>query len=582
MDVFSVLLLCGGLAFFLFGMNTMSDGLEKLAGSKLEVILRKLTSNPFKSMMLGIGVTAVIQSSSAVTVMLVGLVNSGIIALSQSIGVIMGANIGTTVTAWLLSLAGIDSSAVWMKLLKPENFSLALALIGVIFLMIAKKPKLKDIGLILIGFAVLMYGMKLMSTAVEPLKESDSFTSIMTAFQNPFLGVLAGALITAVIQSSSASVGILQAVALTGTISYGAAIPIIMGQNIGTCITAIISSFGVNRSAKRVSVVHLSFNLIGTAVVMALFYGGNAIFGFDFLNDSISPMGIAVAHSIFNIFTTILLIPFTKQLEKLAYRVIKDTDKKSVFTFLDERLLTTPPIAVAQCSTKLSEMSHLAKDTMLNAMSMIGSYNKDAAEQIVSDENVLDEYEDKLGEFLVKLSAKNLTPRESCMISQQLHAIGDFERIGDHAVNLMEVSEELHTKGLAFSEMAMKDIRVLMDALTEILTITDNAFSSADIAEAKKVEPLEQLIDDLTAQIRNKHIDRLIEGSCTIEMGFILSDLLTNCERVSDHCSNIAIMMIDSELSGGIHKHRDLLISAENSADFDALYNEYSQKFNLA
>jgi len=580
MDVFSVLMLLGGLAFFLFGMNTMSGGLEKLAGSKLEGILKKLTSNPVKSLFLGIGVTAVIQSSSAVTVMLVGLVNSGIIALSQSIGVIMGANIGTTVTAWLLSLAGIESSNLWIKMLKPENFSLALAMIGIILIMLSKKNKHKDIGMIFVGFAVLMYGMKMMSEAVDPLKESPVFTGLMTAFKSPFLGILAGAVITAVIQSSSASVGILQAIALTGGLSFGAAIPIIMGQNIGTCITAVISGIGVNRSAKRVSVVHLCFNLIGTTVCLILFYGANAIFGFSFLDDAISPLYIAIIHSIFNIFTTCILLPTTKGLEKIANFVIRDKQDARAFSFLDERLLTTPSIAAAQCTQKVAEMAGIAREAMNDAMDLLaGKFNASDAEKVVDAENTLDLYEDKLGSYLVKLSSRELSAHESEQVSKNLHTIGDLERIGDHAANLVQSAEELYQKGLSFSEMAMDDLVVLMNAVREIMGMMEKAYAENDAVLAQKVEPLEQVIDELAASVKNRHIDRLIEGNCTIEMGFILSDLLTNCERVSDHCSNIAIAVIETNRHVfGAHEYLDKL----NGPEFDAMYREYAKKYQLA
>ncbi len=581
MDIFSVFTLCGGLAFFLYGMSVMSSGLEKVAGGKMESLLKKMTSNPIKSLALGLGITTVIQSSSAVTVMLVGLVNSGIMTLHQSVGVIMGSNIGTTVTAWLLSLVGIESDVFWVKLLKPSSFSPLLALAGIILLMSAKKDRHKSIGHILIGFSVLMFGMDVMSGAVKPLAEMPEFTSVLTAFSNPILGVLVGALFTAVIQSSSASVGILQALSLTGTITGGMALPIIMGQNIGTCVTALLSSIGVNRNAKRVSVVHISFNLIGTLACMALVYGVNALFALPFLDTVITPVGIASVHSIFNLFTTVLLLPFTAKLEKIANLVIKDTQKQVAYTFIDPRILSAPGMAIAQCSEKTVEMARLAQGTILAALSLFQKYDPEISRQVLADEDRLDYYEDQLGTTLVKLASKSLSKEDSESISKQLHCIGDFERIGDHAVNLYKTAREIQDKHISFSPEARRELRVLTSALTEILELTTRAYVENSLALAGQVEPLEQVIDQLTLEIKSGHIQRLQQGHCTIEMGFILSDLLTNIERVSDHCSNIAVALIETEQNAyQTHEYLNSLKRSGNES-FEQAFSAYREKYRL-
>ena len=565
MDIFSVFTLLGGLAFFLFGMNVMSSGLEQLAGGKLEQILRRATSNRFKSLLLGVGITAVIQSSSAVTVMLVGLVNSGIMQLGQSVGVIMGSNIGTTVTAWLISLTGIEGDSFWIRMLKPSSFAPLLALLGIGLIMMSKSNKKKSIGSILLGFAVLMNGMDLMSGAVEPLKDSPAFAKVFTLFSNPFLGVLVGALITAIIQSSSASVGILQSLTATGAITFGNAIPIIMGQNIGTCITALISSVGVNRNAKRVSIVHISFNLIGTAIWLTLFYVVHLIVNFSFIDQPINSAWIAIIHSIFNILTTLLLIPFTKLLEKLAYMVICEKGKKAEETsFLDERLLSTPSIAVSECNRKTLEMSHAAFDTLKESFALLDDYSTARCEAVQVGEDRLDQYEDKLGSYLVKISAKEISDEDSLHVSRMLHTIGNFERLGDHAVNLMGVAKEMHEKQISFSDEANREIAVLRRAIDEILIRTAEAYERNDSQLAARVEPLEQVIDHLIADIKSRHIARLKNGYCTIELGFVLSDLLTNCERISDHCSNIAVAIIESE-QGSFDTHEYLTAVKEGS-----------------
>ncbi len=549
MDIFSLFSLCGGLAFFLFGMNVMSKSLEKMAGGKLERLLKRMTSNRFKALLLGTGITVAIQSSSAVTVMLVGLVNSGVMELGQTIGVIMGSNIGTTTTAWILSLTGIKSDNVFLNLLKPKNFSPLLALIGIILIMASKKQKRRDIGRILMGFAILMYGMDIMSTAVEPLSEVPAFINAFTAFSNPLLGVLVGLSFTAVIQSSSASVGILQALALTGAVSYGAAIPIIMGQNIGTCVTALISSIGVNRSAKRVAVVHISFNIIGTVVCMILFYGANAIFQFPFLDTPIGVAGIALCHSVFNLFTTALLLPFAPRLEKLACTLVKSDSKTASFAFLDPRLMRTPSVAISECSTMTRKMAALAHESLCLSIEQLSGYSEKREETLLQNEDKLDLYEDKLGNYLVEISRHNISSSDSREAAKLLHSIGDFERIGDHALNIQESARELSDKELHFSDAGQAEISVLLQALDEILDKAFTSFEKNNESMAMEVEPLEETIDRLIEEMRLRHIERLQNGKCTIQMGFILNDLLTNIERVSDHCSNIAVCVIEAEHS---------------------------------
>ena len=545
MDIFSVFTLCGGLAFFLYGMTTMSKSLEKMAGGKLERLLKRMTSNPFKSLLLGAGITIAIQSSSAMTVMLVGLVNSGVMELGQPIGVIMGSNIGTTLTAWILSLTGIESESVFVNLLKPENFSPVIALIGIILIMGSKKQKRRDIGRIMVGFAILMYGMELMKDSVSPLADMPEFSSLLTAFNNPLLGVLVGAVFTGVIQSSAASVGILQALALTGSITYGMAIPIIMGQNIGTCVTALLSAIGVNRNAKRVAVIHISFNVIGTAVCLVLFYGGNAIFHFTFMNQAVGAVGIAFCHTVFNVLTTLMLLPFSRQLEKLARRMIRTEDKAEQFAFLDPLLLRTPSVAISECTAMTNRMGELAHRNILLAIQQFSDYSEEREAEITQNEDKLDIYEDRLGNYLVQISQHGVSMDDIHTVSRLLHAIGDFERVGDHALNLQESSQELHEKELRFSDDAKAELDVLISALEEIMDEAFGSFASGDLARARSVEPLEETIDQLIEEIRMRHIHRLQTGDCTIQLGFILSDLLTNLERVSDHCSNIAISVIE-------------------------------------
>ena len=546
MDIFSVFTLCGGLAFFLFGMNTMSKSLEKMAGGKLERTLKRMTSSRLSSLLLGAGITIAIQSSSAVTVMLVGLVNSGVMQLGQTIGVIMGSNIGTTLTAWILSLSGIESGNVWVEMLKPEHFSPIVALVGILLIMVSKKQKRRDIGRILMGFSILMYGMELMSGAVSPLADMPEFSSILTAFRNPLLGVLVGAVFTGVIQSSAASVGILQALAMTGSITYGMAIPIIMGQNIGTCVTAILSSIGVNRNAKRVAAIHISFNIIGTVVCLLLFYGVGSVIPFGFLDDRAGAVSIALCHTIFNLFTTVILLPFSSKLEKLACILVRTDSQHEEFAFLDPLLLRTPGAAINECTAKVGEMSRLTRRNFLLALEQLKAYSADREAEILANEDKLDIYEDRLGDYLVQVSRHGLSGDNSRQVSRLLHCIGDFERIGDHALNVQESAQELHDKQLIFSDSAKRELEVLLGALRDIMEIAFTCFADNDPDKATHVEPLEETIDRLIEEIRLRHTERLQSGVCTIQLGFILNDLLTNLERTSDHCSNIAVCVIET------------------------------------
>lgn len=580
MTIFNVFTLFGGLAFFLFGMNIMSEGLEKMSGSKLEKTLKQMTSNPLKALLLGAGITVAVQSSSAVTVMLVGLVNSGIMTLGQSIGVIMGSNIGTTLTAWLLSLAGIESDNFFVSLLNPSDFSPILAFIGIVITMFSKSTKKKNLGEILIGFSILMTGMDFMSGAVSPLSESPKFTEVLTYFKNPILSVAVGAIFTGIIQSSAASVGILQALSLTGEITYTMAIPIIMGQNIGTCVTAVISCIGVNKNAKRVAAVHFYFNLLGTLVCLILFYGLNYFLKFSFVNEAISPVSIAFCHSVFNIFTTVILLPFSKQLEKLAKMTIRD-NSETRYSFIDERLLLSPSFAVSECVSMTVKMSEIAKSTILSSMDIIKSYSDKKCDEIRANEDRLDKYEDKLGTYLIKLSGKELSDSDSRKISMLLHTIGNFERLGDHAVNLLNVAKEIDEKEIIFSSEATEELKIAEDALKEIIDLTIEAFQSNDAKLAAKVEPLEQVIDVILAEMKSRHIERLKSGNCTIELGFVLSDILSNYERISDHCSNIAVSVIEiNQSSFDTHEYLNEIKKA-NDPDFIKQYSIYQQKYLL-
>ena len=562
MDIFGVLTGIGGLALFLYGMNVMGDSLAKLSGGKMESILERLTSTKIKAILLGALVTAVIQSSSATTVMVVGFVNSGIMQLGQAVGIIMGANVGTTVTSWLLSMVGISGSNIFIQLLKPSSFSPILAAIGIILTMTAKdNDKKKDIGTILLGFAILMFGMETMSGAVAPLADNERFTGMLTMFSNPILGMIAGALLTAVIQSSSASVGILQALCLSGAIGYGTAIPIIMGQNIGTCVTAILSSVGANKNARRASMIHLYFNLIGTLIFMVAFYGINSFVHFTFLNEQASAVGIAVIHSLFNIGCAIVMFPFANGLMKLATLTVKDTagDKDQVskegalpseFLSLDERFLGKPAFAMELCRSAAYTMAAETQDCILLALNLLRNYKKEDAEEVVRKEQLIDSYEDALGTYLVKLSGKDLSKTDSQTLSILLHCTSDLERISDHAVNILNSIMEMREKKQEFSKKAMKELEVLISAVATIVEMTVEVFVTKETEGARKVEPLEEVIDGLNVALRQNHIRRLRNGKCTIELGILLEDLITDFERVSDHCSNIAVCMIQVREDG--------------------------------
>jgi len=578
MDIFSLFTLCGGLAFFLYGMTTMSKSLEKMAGGRLERLLKRMTESPVKGLLLGAGITIAIQSSSAVTVMLVGLVNSGVMELGQTIGVLMGSNIGTTLTAWILSLTGIESESVLLNMLKPENFSPLFALAGILLIMGSKRQRRRDIGRILIGFAILMSGMEMMKNSVSPLAEMPGFADLLTAFNNPLLGVLVGAVFTGVIQSSAASVGILQALALTGSVTYGMAIPIIMGQNIGTCVTALISSIGVSRGAKRVSVIHVAFNVTGALAGLIVFYGGDLVFHFAFLDTAVGAVGIALCHTIFNVATTALLLPFSRQLEKLARTAVKETDKTQQVAFLDPLLLRTPGAAVSECAALTNEMGDLARQSLIRSLGQLSRYDGELEAELLENEDKLDTYEDRLSGYLVRISQHGLSMEDIHTVSRMLHVIGDFERIGDHALNIQESARELHEKGLSFSGAAEAELRVLERALEDILTASVDCFRSDDPAAAKKVEPLEETIDRLTDEIRDRHIRRLQSGECTLQLGFILNDLLTNLERVSDHCSNIAVCVIEEREDHGEQRHaylHDFKAAGEFTADLDKDLERY-------
>lgn len=591
MDFFSLLTMFGGLALFLYGMDTMGQGLEKLSGGRLEKILEKLTSNPIKAVLLGTCVTAVIQSSSATTVMVVGFVNSGIMKLTQAVGIIMGANIGTTVTSWLLSMTGIESDNFFVQLFKPSSFSPVLAMIGVIFIMFSKKERKKDLGTIMVGFAILMFGMETMSGAVKPLADVPEFRGILTMFSNPLLGMLAGAVLTAVIQSSSASVGILQALCATGAVSFGSALPIIMGQNIGTCATALLSSIGASKNARRAALVHLYFNVIGTLVFMLVFYTVNGVVHFEFLNASANAMGIAAVHSTFNLAATLVLLPFSNGLVRLACLTIpdmaeagddKETETASAeFRLLDERFLETPGYAVEQCRHMTIRMARLARKCILTSAGLFDHYEQEKAEQVEFLENLVDKYEDKLGTYMVKLGSQNLSKNDSLTLSLLLHCIGDFERISDHGMNLMAAAREMAEKEMEFSKKAKKELEVFLAAVQEILDLSISAFENNNVKQASLVEPLEEVIDDINTYVKANHIKRLRKGKCTIEQGFVLSDISTNLERVADHCSNVAISVIEIDRDGfDAHGYLENL-KRDNDPRFQAMVESYRRKYTL-
>ena len=580
MDIFNVLTMIGGLCLFLFGMNLMGQALERRAGGKLQSLLDKMTGSVPAGFLTGLGITAIIQSSSATTVMVVGFVNSGLMTLRQAINVIMGANVGTTVTAWLLSLAGISGSNIWVNLLKPSSFTPVLALIGIIFYMFCKSGKKKDTGMILLGFATLMFGMETMSGAVSGLKDVPAFASLFLMFKNPILGVLAGALLTGIIQSSSASVGILQALAVTGQVSYAAAIPIIMGQNIGTCVTALISSVGTQKNAKRAAVVHLMFNVIGVVVLLTAFWIVKIVFAPAILDENATMSGIAIAHSLFNILCTAMLLPAGGLLEKLAIRIVPDKGGKERPVELEERLLITPSVALGRCRAVAGDMARCAGEALYMALATFENYSPELAESIRENESRCDRYEDELGTYLVRLSAQQLSDAESEEATELLKIIGDFERISDHAVNLLAASEELRSKGLGFSAAAEKELKVLIGAVREILNTAERAFSEKDLAAAAQVEPLKQVIVALKEQMRTRHILRMQQGHCSIEAGFVWSDLLTDLERTADHCSNIAGCVLDAA-NHGLNLHETLRAMRADDPDFRRAYGTYAEKYRL-
>ena len=584
MSITHVFSLLGGLALFLYGMDLMGKSLERQAGGRLQKILSRLTDNPFKGFLLGLAVTAVIQSSSATTVMVVGFVNSGIMQLHQAIGIIMGSNVGTTVTSWLLSLTGIEGDSLLIQLLKPSTFSPLLAFIGILLFMFGGEKK-KGAGGILIGFAILMTGMTAMSDAVSPLENEPWFTELFVRFSNPILGVLVGALVTAVIQSSSASVGILQALSSTGVITYGSAIPIIMGQNIGTCATALISSVGTNKNARRAAMVHLYFNIIGVAVFLVLFYGLNAVFRFSFVDDTIAPWGIAVVHSVFNLGTTALLLPFTSVLEKLAYLTIPDSEEKERFTLLDERLLNTPSVAVEQARTVTSNMAESARTGVIQAMSLTHRWDEDLAKKVREQEKQVDRSEDALGTYLVKLSGHALSHDDSQQVNTLLHTISDFERISDYSVNLLNSAQEIHDKEITFSADAQEELGVLEDVVQDLLNRTAEAFRQNDLHLASKVEPMESVVGELVRAIKARHIARLQAGSCSIAYGFVLEDLLTSYSRICAHCSNVAVALIEvAQDSFDTHAYLSDLRhnkAAEESQAFQRRVDRYRARYTF-
>lgn len=580
MTIFNLLSLFGGLAMFLYGMNVMGNGLEKLGGGRFESILSKLTSNPVKGVMLGLGVTAIIQSSSATTVMVVGFVNSGIMKLHQAIGIIMGANVGTTVTAWILSLSGIQGDGLLIQLLKPINFTPILAFVGIILQMFTKSDKKKSIGDILVGFSVLMFGMNLMSTSVEPLKDVPQVAKILTMFSNPILGVLAGTILTAIIQSSSAAVGILQALSVTGAITFGSAIPIICGQNIGACAPSLISSIGTSKNAKRAAMMHLYFNIIGTFVFLGLFYLLNAIFKFAFVNDTVNEVTIAIVHTLFNLGTTVVLLPFNRGLEALAKKTIKEGKSVDVFSSLDERFLLTPQVAIGQCVTLASNMAYIAKETVEMAVSCVENYNEKTDALVLENEQLTDDYQDALENYLVKLSAKNLSKEESIKVSMLMHAVGDFEQMADYAVNILHTAREKNKRGCVFTEKANEEMRVMAKVVDDVISKTIEAFSENNTYVAVKCEPLAEVVSDLRKALKRRHIHRMQEGVCTVELGFVFTDYITAMDKIADHCRNVGIAVLqmndpDYELHGEAHEQR------RADSEYKDLYAKYIDRYEL-
>lgn len=588
MSIFDVLALFGGLALFLFGMNVMGDGLTRAAGGKMERILEKLTSTPIKGVLLGAAVTAVIQSSSATTVMVVGFVNSGIMKLRQAVGIIMGANIGTTVTSWILSLSGIQGDSIWIQMLKPSSFSPILAVIGIAFLMFSKNEKKHDIGMIFLGFTILMYGMDAMSGAVAPLADVPEFANVLLMFSNPILGMIVGTLFTAIIQSSSASVGILQALCMTGAVTYGTALPIIMGQNIGTCVTALLSSIGAKKNAKRAAFVHLYFNLIGTILFMIVFYSINAFVKFGVLQDMATPAGIAVIHSIFNILTTIVLLPFGKGLEKLATLTIREKEESVEeiaelvpLKHLDARFLEQPAFAVTQSMDVMNQMAGYSAEALYDSLELLKNYSDEKWQRVEALEDIVDKYEDELGTYLAKVSGKELAEEDSKRVSNGLHCIGDLERISDHALAIAEIYAKMHKEEMVFSDKAMAELNLYSNAVYEIMSMTCKALNEDDMKIAKRIEPLEEVINGLNATIKKQHIKRLQKGKCTIELGIALENLLNNYERVADHCSNVAASLLQVKTdSFDTHEYLNR-VKQESNVEFQAMYSMYKEKYSL-
>lgn len=582
MSIYSIFSLFGGLALFLYGMNMMGDGLEKISGGKLEQILEKMTDKTYKGVLLGCAVTAVIQSSSAVTVMVVGFVNSGIMELSRAIGVIMGANIGTTATAWILSLTGIDGDSLIVNLLKPSSFAPVLAVIGVFLLMFSKSDKRKNIGGIIAGFGILMMGMEFMSDSMSGLADNQQFTSILLKFSNPVLGILAGMILTAIIQSSSASVGILQALSLTGAVSFGTAFPIVLGQNIGTCVTALIASVGTNKNAKRAAMAHLYFNIIGVVLAVALFYGGNAIFQFDFLQNTVTPSQIAIIHSVFNIFSTLVMLPFTKQLEKLAYMTIKDgkKGKEDAPVLLDERFLLTPSYAVEKSREVTVQMADLVEKTAMTAFSLLKNYKSEKASKISENEKQTDKYEEMLETYLVKVSALQLSDEDSKNVFILHHAIEDLEKISDYCEDILKIKKNINKKNIIFSEKAKYDLSVMLAAVTKIINLTVEAFKMNDITKAREIEPLEEVIDKLKKELKNRHLKRIEDGSCSVDQGFVFLDVINALERIADHCASLAVSMIELE-SGEYNVHEYTRELKESDKEFVENLDSYLEKYSL-
>ena len=588
MNFFDLLSMVGGLALFLFGMHVLSEGLEKVSGGKLEKILENLTSNRLKAVLLGAGVTAVIQSSSATTVMVVGFVNSGIMKLSQAIGIIMGANIGTTATSWILSLTGLEGSNFFIKMLKPMSFSPILAMIGIIFIMFLKNEKKKDLGMIFVGFAVLMYGMDAMSSAVEPLKDVPEFANLFVMFKNPILGMIVGAVLTAIIQSSSASVGILQALCATGSVSFAAALPIIMGQNIGTCITAMMSSVGATKNAKRAAVVHLLFNLLGTIIFMVAFYSINAFVHFEFLEKAANETGIAVIHTTFNVVATIILLPMANILEKLSLMIVKKDEEEerqeaeqAAFVRMDERFLNTPAFALEQVNSYAVKMAEITKESLDEAMQLFFKFDEEIAKEVERKENLVDKFDDEISSYLVKLSGKNLSVKDTRKLNMIQHSIGDFERISDHAMNLVDAAKEMHKKEQSFSAKALEELHIFSKAIADIVDLSVSVFEKEDAITARQIEPFKEAIDVIQKEMKKRHTKRLRKGKCTVEMGFVLSDVTNNYERIADHCSNIAISVMQLEEDDTLaHEYVDNLQKDEGS-EFDLRFQNYLKKYDL-